>query len=441
MPQTNDSEAQSEPKATMSTATKTNNSVANLFRQGQFQLYVAGQTGWYAAWGVRHVLFPWLIVLVLHESPERVGFAQMAILLPSLFLILIGGATADRIDLRKLLIMVQLAALVPPLGLAILIYLGHLNYQLMVIYGLLMGICMAFITPARDALLSKIADQQIQQAVTISIGLQFGCQIIGIGIAGAAVSIGAPALLSLQAGFIGLALMATWALLPAPSVRDPLNTNSAWRDIQDGLKIAVKTPLIMPIIALMVAMGFCFMGWFLVILPLTIRDVFAGDSPQLAFAHTCFMSGTVAATVMILRLGKVTRPGKALTLSLAATAVLILISQIEMSLSFYLTGVFLIGMSSGINMSMARAMVQEAAPASFRARLLSIFQLGYLGAAPIGALAMGYLTAYMGPLQAAIIPGSLLAITIIIIVPRTGLWHVKDTIVDTASKATLSEEN
>lgn len=400
---------------------------ASLFKQRQFQLFVGGQTGWYAAWGVRHVLFPWLIVLVLQESPQRVGFAQMAILLPSLFLLLFGGAIADRLDLRKLLLYVQLSAMIPPIILAAMIYAGYLNYTMIVVYGLMMGVCMAFITPARDALLSKVAGSQIQQGVTISIGLQFGSQIIGITIAGVAVAIGAPAMLLFQAAFIGVALAVTARMLPAPSVRDPLNNNSPWRDIQDGLKQATQTPLFMPILALMIGMGFCFMGWFLVILPLTIRDVFNGNSPQLALAHTCFMGGTVAVTLAIFRFGKVPRPGMVLTISMACTAALLVATQFKMPLSAFLLCVFLFGMTSGINMSMSRTMVQEAAPASYRARLLSIFQLGYLGAAPIGALTMGYLTAYLGPLQAALIPGSVLAVLLFLVVPGAGLWNRQST--------------
>ncbi|MBV1883638.1 MAG: MFS transporter [Pseudomonadales bacterium] len=395
----------------------------SLFRQLQFQLYAAGQTGWYASWGVRHVLFPWLIVLILQESPERVGFAQMTVLLPSLFFILFGGAIADRIDLRKLLLGIQMGALIPPIFLASFIYAGVLNFEVMVIYGLMMGISMAFITPARDALLTKIADHRVQQAVTISTALQFGCQIIGIAIAGAAVSIGAPALLLLQASFIGVALIATWMMLPAPSTRDPLDNSSPLKDILDGLKVALNTPLIMPIIALMIAMGFCFMGWFLVILPLTIRDIFDGDSPQLAFAHTSFMSGTVASMVCVIRFGQISKPGKALTLSLSITALLLLTSQLEMPLTLYLVCVFLFGMASGVNMSMARTIVLECAPTSHRARLLSIFQLGYLGAAPIGALTMGYLTALLGPFHTALIAGSILGLVILVVLPKAGLWR------------------
>ncbi|HAM47193.1 MAG TPA: hypothetical protein DDW95_00440 [Alphaproteobacteria bacterium] len=393
-----------------------------LGKQRQFQLYAAGQTGWYAAWGVRHVLFPWLIVVVLNESADRVGVAQMAVLLPSLFFILVGGAVADRTDLRQLLIRIQWVALVPPLGLALLILAGQMSYPVMIGYGLLLGLCTAFVTPARDALLSRIAGDQVQRAVTIATGLQFGCQIIGITIAGAAVAIGAPALLLIQAGFVAIALLASWRLMPVPSMRDPADNGSALHDIADGLKMAWRTPPILPVILLMIAMGLCFMGWFMVILPITIRDIYGGSSPELATAHSCFMAGTVVATVLILRRGTIRFPGRALTLSLAATALLLLASSVAMPLPAYFACVFLFGILSGVTMAMGRTMVQQAAPVSHRARLLSVYQLGYLGAAPIGSLIVGFLTAALGPQAAIPFPALFLLGAVLLLTPASRLW-------------------
>ncbi|MFB0995598.1 MAG: MFS transporter, partial [Porticoccaceae bacterium] len=47
------------------------------------------------AMGVHTILFPWLIIGVLEESPSRLGLAQMALLLPNLLFILPGGVVSD----------------------------------------------------------------------------------------------------------------------------------------------------------------------------------------------------------------------------------------------------------------------------------------------------------------------------------------------------------
>ena len=48
------------------------------------------------AMGLHKVLFPWLVVGVLMESPSQLGLAQMAVLLPNLLFILPGGVASDR---------------------------------------------------------------------------------------------------------------------------------------------------------------------------------------------------------------------------------------------------------------------------------------------------------------------------------------------------------
>jgi hypothetical protein len=48
------------------------------------------------AMGLHTVLYPWLVIGVLNESPSRLGLAQLAVLLPNLLFILPGGVISDR---------------------------------------------------------------------------------------------------------------------------------------------------------------------------------------------------------------------------------------------------------------------------------------------------------------------------------------------------------
>ena len=50
---------------------------------------------------MQSVVFAWLVTLVLREPAEKVGFAQMALLLPGLFLMLYAGAIADRVGAAR----------------------------------------------------------------------------------------------------------------------------------------------------------------------------------------------------------------------------------------------------------------------------------------------------------------------------------------------------
>ncbi|MDA9839577.1 MFS transporter, partial [Porticoccaceae bacterium] len=65
------------------------------------------------AMGLHKVLYPWLVVGVLNESPSRLGLATMALLLPNLLFILPGGVVADRRHRGSWLSFLYLLYLVP----------------------------------------------------------------------------------------------------------------------------------------------------------------------------------------------------------------------------------------------------------------------------------------------------------------------------------------
>ena len=149
--------------------------------------------------------------MVMREPAERVGTAQMALLLPGTLLILIAGATADRVGLLKQAITAQLLAAIFPCLLALALFLGMQSFGLMIVYALFMGCFSAFLTPARDGLLSYVADGDVQKTVMQATLCQFGFQIIGYSLAGFADQLGAETVLIAQ-GLLLLLGVAAYSL-------------------------------------------------------------------------------------------------------------------------------------------------------------------------------------------------------------------------------------
>jgi len=75
--------------------------------------YMIGQASWYLSQGLQIVLFPTILILMLEVSPSNYGLAQVSLLAPSIFLIVLGGTIADRTDTRVLLCFVHLLATMP----------------------------------------------------------------------------------------------------------------------------------------------------------------------------------------------------------------------------------------------------------------------------------------------------------------------------------------
>jgi predicted MFS family arabinose efflux permease len=98
-----------------------------------------------------------------------------------------------------------------------------------------------------------------------------------------------------------------------------------------------------------------------------------------------------------------------------------------MSLPLPLAGLLFLclvwGLGAGVVITQGRTLVQAAAPASHRARVLSLFQLGMMGGAPIGALLIGYLTAFTGPRAATVYPAACMLLILAWLWSRSRLWQ------------------
>ena len=115
--------------------------------------FIGGVASWFTAWGMNALVFSWLVVGVLEAEARYIGIAQTSTMLPSLLLLLWGGALADRLDPRRVLIVLHLACTVPILALSSLIGSGGLTLGILLLYGATLGTLQAFVMPARKFLM------------------------------------------------------------------------------------------------------------------------------------------------------------------------------------------------------------------------------------------------------------------------------------------------
>ncbi len=401
--------------------------------------YLTGTALFLIPAGVQIVLYPWLVAVYLNESPTRVGLAQMASQLPMLLFILWGGWLGDRVDQRRLLITLNTLMVIPPLVVATLFSSGIFNYTILFCWALIGGTFAAFVQPARDALLNRVAGSDIQRVVTLSIGVQFGVQILGFTIGSTADVVGPPTLLVIMACFMLGAAIATSRIPriePAPrqAPQHPLTA------IAEGIRMAWRDDAIRPAIGQTFSVGIFFAGAYMVLLPLMVRDLYGGGSAEIAGTFGANMAGTVVVTMVLMRLGRVSRPGRALLIGGAVSASVLSLLLFELpQWAFYIV-IFLWGCCGGIGMTMSRTIVQEAAVATHRARVMSVYSLGLMGGMPIGSFTLGVVTDYVGVRNAVWVPVIGMLIILVYLRLRTDLWHVQSELkVDAEQPRALKE--
>ncbi|HOA94978.1 MAG TPA: MFS transporter [Quisquiliibacterium sp.] len=338
--------------------------------------------------GIQMVLLPTLMAIELNQSAGRFGLTQMIGQLPLLLFLLMGGWIADRVDTRRWLMGVQAAAVVMPLVLAVLLWTGHAGETPVLLWAFAWGLVGAFSMPARDGLLRRVAGDEVQRMVTLALGTQFGMQMLGQALAGQAARWGVVPLLVLQAVVVAVGVFVA-SRLPPGRVSHAPQAEGLWRGLAGGFALILSTPVLRATYLITIGMGVFFGGVFLVLLPLAVRDLYAGGARDISFAYVAFGLGTLLCIVGLMRRGGARRPGRALLVSQASGCLALLPIAFTPPQWGYLACIFVWGMSGGLAMTMSRTIMQEQSPATHQSRVMAALTLATTGGAPLGALVSG----------------------------------------------------
>jgi MFS family permease len=389
--------------------------------------YLASVASFMIPAGIHMVLVPYLLAIELHQPAARFGVTQMLGQAPMLLFLLVGGWLADRIDARRLLIIVHAVATVIPLTLVLALWQQQLSEPLLVLYAMAWGFVTAFAMPARDGLLKRISGQNVQRMVTLAIGVQFATQMAGQLLGGRAAQWGPVSILLLQSAVLANGIVAAAMLPPAPvaaaageSPREPL-----LQELAGGLSSIFSDASMRATFLLTIGMGIFFGGTFLVLIPLTIRDLYSGGAQDIATGFIAFGLGTVLSIVGLTRAGGVAYPGRALIIVLLiGCAVLAPMLLAPPAWAFYLC-IFVWGIGGGISMSMSRTILQERAPATHQSRTMAAFMLATVGGGPIGSVIMGFVISAVSVRWAVLLPMLGVTLTTLAVVASHSIWKLR----------------
>ncbi|MGE4605864.1 MAG: MFS transporter [Myxococcota bacterium] len=370
-------------------------------------------TGWFSATvgsgfgaiGMQSLLFSWLIVGELRASPEWVGIAQAASALPQLALLMAGGAVADRVEPRRMLAAMHVMAAIPPLALAAVVLTGSLSIASVIGYGVAFGAINAFLMPPRDTLLSRVAGANMVRAVTAMTMVQFSSQIVGTLVAGTTEWVGSVPILTMQA--VILVAGAFFALrLPQPEktfdrpgsgpAATP-NRTGGWFQATAGLREVWHNPALFAMLLLVSSVGVLFIGPFLVVFPILVRDFYQGGAQDLSLVLTLFPVGAIAGSLALRAQGAIRLKVRATMLALLVASVLLGMIGAAPTWPLYLLLTLCWGLTGSVFINLSRSVFQEQASTENRARVLAVYQLGVMGGAPIGSLLSGFASESIGP--------------------------------------------
>ncbi len=378
------------------------------FRYRDFRLMWCGAfTSTVGTW-MQTVSQAWL-VFSLTGSPFYLGLIAFLAEAPIMLFSILGGAAADRIDRRKLILGSQYAQMSSAFILTALIYWDLIQIWHFMVLVSLVGTAQAFGAPAYQALIPGLVKRKdMPNAIALN-SIQFNlARVLGPVLAGIVMhSFGAAACFALN-GVSFLAVIVSLLLIrssfsPAPS------SDSVWHQIKEGFRFVKAQGALWQLSIL----GFAntFLGLpVLTLLPVFARDVFdlgpGGYATMMAFSG----AGAVVGALVYANLAWMKNRGRfVLLVQLLLSALLALFA---FSQDFYLACalLFLVGICMMLLFASITSLVQLATTDEMRGRVMSIFTVSFRGGIPLGNLLAGALASRISPSFAILVGSALLAV-------------------------------
>lgn len=376
------------------------NSQQAIWQNSEFKLYLGSTAFSGIAFAMQQLLLSWTLIGILEVPASQVGLIQAAAGIPGIFVMLLGGVRADDTDPRTLLIRVYLFAPVLPLFLITVVQLQQLSIQAVLLWALGMSFCVSYSSPAQQTILNRIASSSVQKAVSAATAVGFLVQIFGLGIAGTIDKFGLSPALAFQATCVGLGAFAVRRLHPQPPVIQ--KTESPFKNLADGFREIYKQRDIMQTLIINFTSSVFNAGAFMTVFPFIVKEIYGGNAFLLSFLMVIFYAGATISNLLMIRVMPLVRPGRIFLIMQVSRMVILGLIWFQPVFWVFALACVGWGLNMGVTMTLARTIVQESATAEYRARIMSVYSLGLLGSAPIGALILGSLIDSLGILNALI---------------------------------------
>lgn len=366
-------------------------------RVPNYRLFASGQIVSQVGTWMQRVAQDWLVLTLSHGSPVALGIAAALQFIPTVLLSLWAGVVADRVDKRKLIIIVQAGMALTGLVLGLLDVSGLVALWQVYALCLILGVFSSFDPPVRQAFVSEmVGREQVTNAVALN-SMSFNmARIVGPAIAGLLITwtgTGVVFLLN-AASFVGV-IIGLMMMNPAALHRGaPVKRERG--QLVDGLRYVAARPDLVVVMTLVFCVSTFGINFFTT-LAIAARNVFHRDASGYGLLSTMIAIGTFAGAMLAARRSTKGKPRLRLMIigGLAFGGLEMLLGVMPTYASF---GVALIpvGVAMMTFATTANSVIQLTVDPAMRGRVMGLYTLVFLGGNPIGGPMTGWLAAEFG---------------------------------------------
>ncbi len=329
----------------------------------------------------------------LTRSPLALGFVNLAVAIPMLVISPFGGALADRVERRRLVITGQLALVASESSIWLLLLTGRLEFWHMLVSVSVAGCCFPFIMPARQALVvDAVGVRALGNAMALSMSAMNAARVLGPVVGGLAVSaVGVQRTYALSIGLYLCAIACMLAVRPAPPHPDA-RARPILEGILEGFRYVredrtIAALLLFGIVPMFLAMPFQ------TLLVVFANDVWRVGSAGFGALQAAAGVGGVIGSLFVAWHGEPRRRLRSQLANLGLFAAALFVFALSPWFALALPLVLAANVCASVFSTQNNTAVQLLIPDRVRGRIMSFMMMSFgltpLGTLPVSALAQG----------------------------------------------------
>lgn len=371
-------------------------------------LWVSALTS-YLGMNMQWITRSWLVLKLADDSPLALASVIVTFALPMTVFSPIGGALADRISRKRLMLYTQAGNAVLTLVVGLLDLTGVIELWHVLLSGLINGSLMAFNMPSRQATVSDIIpNNKLMNGMSLMSSSMNATRIIGPAIAGVLILfVGTSGVFFLISGIYVLAVL-TVLPIGVGSEGQKKSGKSMYGDILEGLSYARRSSPLLGLI-IMAFIPILFGMSLYALMPAWARETLDVQSDNLGGLYAVMGIGALMGSLGLASIPRFERRGLLLLSSCAVWGIVLAVVAKMGSYNVVMPMLLFLGLVSSMFMSLNMTLVQTYTSPEMRGRMMSIVMMTF-GAMPLSALPLGALAERIGSGNALFASGIMLAV-------------------------------
>ena len=368
------------------------------FKTPAYRIYYGAMAGQWLSMNMEMVVRP-LLAYRITGSGAILGGLSLAHAIPLLLISLFGGAIADRVQKKKILVAGQASSAVVSIGIALALTLGYLgedypgSWWLLAVSAVLQGIIMGFMMPSRTAIIPElVGEEQVMNAISLNNMGMNTFRILGPALGGFLVaSLGFGASYYTTTGVYIIGALFAVSIPHTRAITAP--TTSTVSDIVEGVQYIRHRKTILLILAFSL-LGMVFGMPYMFLMPMFTEDILKVGATGMGIVMMVAGVGAIIGSLTLASL-----PNRKRGLMLIIGSVIMGLALVGFSFShWWAPSLFLIafvGLGQTSQQTLSITLAQAYVDADYRGRVLSFLMMG-IGFASIGTFLAGILAEAVG---------------------------------------------